>query len=290
MSKLTISSLTSDYRSKQGLNANFTAIEDAFDNTLSRDGTGPNQMVAPLDVNGNQILNLPSPVDPLDPIRLVDIPFLINGSIPVPTQGAFVLLSITTDADATLTPTSQLTVVKDSSVLTAGRGLTLSNTNALSGWIVIVRRKTDVSGFDRTIFQTDGTTSINAVVNNQAAVYVYTGTTWNYLGSWTMNFDVSQNSVSTLSVDQNESVTPVIAKTTIFDQATLTADRKITVGHTMPKDGWTVLITRGASAFNRTVYQADGTTLLYTLAGGNWAELTSIGSAWFVSRSGVRLV
>jgi hypothetical protein len=55
------------------LNADLETIEDAFDNTLSRDGTGPNQMLADLDLNGNQILNLPAPVDPNDAVRLQDL-------------------------------------------------------------------------------------------------------------------------------------------------------------------------------------------------------------------------
>lgn len=42
------------------LNNNFEAIEDAIENTLSRDGTTPNQMTADLDMNGNDILNIGS--------------------------------------------------------------------------------------------------------------------------------------------------------------------------------------------------------------------------------------
>lgn len=40
------------------LNQNNTALEDAFENTLSRDGTGPNQMLADFDMNNNDILNV----------------------------------------------------------------------------------------------------------------------------------------------------------------------------------------------------------------------------------------
>jgi hypothetical protein len=39
------------------LNANFDAIETAFDNTLSRDGSSPNTMGSDLDMNSNDILN-----------------------------------------------------------------------------------------------------------------------------------------------------------------------------------------------------------------------------------------
>ena len=39
------------------LNDNFARIAAAFENTLSRDGTEPNQMEAPLDLNSNTLDN-----------------------------------------------------------------------------------------------------------------------------------------------------------------------------------------------------------------------------------------
>jgi hypothetical protein len=61
------------------INANNDAISDAFDNTLSLDGTQPNAMLAPLDMNSNRILNLPEAVNPTDPVRLMDLPDLGTG-------------------------------------------------------------------------------------------------------------------------------------------------------------------------------------------------------------------
>lgn len=52
---------------------NNAAVTVAVENTLSRDGTGPNQMAAPIDMNSNRILNLPVPVSPLEPVRLLDV-------------------------------------------------------------------------------------------------------------------------------------------------------------------------------------------------------------------------
>lgn len=40
------------------LNSNFDAIEEAFENTLSRDGTSPNSMNADIDMNSNDLLNV----------------------------------------------------------------------------------------------------------------------------------------------------------------------------------------------------------------------------------------
>jgi hypothetical protein len=58
MPKVPLSTITSGYGTVDALNANFNAIEAAFDNTLSRDGDTPNQMSANLDMNGNALLNV----------------------------------------------------------------------------------------------------------------------------------------------------------------------------------------------------------------------------------------
>lgn len=55
------------------LNANNATLETALENTLSRDGTSPNQMAAALDMNSNRIINLPEPVDSNEPVRLIDV-------------------------------------------------------------------------------------------------------------------------------------------------------------------------------------------------------------------------
>ena len=62
MPKVPLSSITSGYGTVDALNANFDAIEAAFDNTLSRDGDTPNQMTANLDMNGFSILNQRNPI------------------------------------------------------------------------------------------------------------------------------------------------------------------------------------------------------------------------------------
>jgi hypothetical protein len=62
MPKVSLNSITSGYGTVDALNANFDAIEAAFDNTLSRDGDTPNQMVSNLDMNGFSILNQGNPV------------------------------------------------------------------------------------------------------------------------------------------------------------------------------------------------------------------------------------
>lgn len=55
--KLTLNDITSGYASVSKLNDNFTKIENAIENTLSRDGTAPNQMETNLDLNGHRAIN-----------------------------------------------------------------------------------------------------------------------------------------------------------------------------------------------------------------------------------------
>lgn len=54
----TITTLTSGFNSTTTLNNNFTALRNAFDNTLSLDGSTPNAMNADLDMNSNDLLNV----------------------------------------------------------------------------------------------------------------------------------------------------------------------------------------------------------------------------------------
>lgn len=76
MSKISLSNVSTfqnDTSAVTTVNSNTAAITTAFDNTLSRDGTVPNQMGAPIDMNNNPILNLPPPFSATSPIRFGDI-------------------------------------------------------------------------------------------------------------------------------------------------------------------------------------------------------------------------
>lgn len=63
MAKLTLTDI-SDFRNQTAtantINSNNSAIETALENTLSRDGTSPNQMNSDLDMNSNDITNVNS--------------------------------------------------------------------------------------------------------------------------------------------------------------------------------------------------------------------------------------
>lgn len=94
MSKITLNDLTdlqNETTAVNVINSNSSTIETAFDNTLSRDGTSPNQMSSNLDMNSNSILNLPTPTSNFEPIRLIDASTLGSGGTitinPLPAGG-----------------------------------------------------------------------------------------------------------------------------------------------------------------------------------------------------------
>ncbi len=70
MAKLSLADISSGYLSAALFNANNTLIEEALENTLSRDGTSPNTMEANLDMNSYRITNLPDASNNQDPITL----------------------------------------------------------------------------------------------------------------------------------------------------------------------------------------------------------------------------
>lgn len=86
-----VSSFVNDTSATTIVNSNSTIIETAFNNTLSRDGTSPNQMEDLLDMNSNRIINLPAPVTADEPARLQDLATLTGGGTivvnAVPTGG-----------------------------------------------------------------------------------------------------------------------------------------------------------------------------------------------------------
>jgi hypothetical protein len=82
MSKITLASLSNlqnDTTATTAINSNSSIIQTAMDNTLSRDGTSPNQMGANLDMNSNRILNLPVPATGSEPLRYTDLTSFVGG-------------------------------------------------------------------------------------------------------------------------------------------------------------------------------------------------------------------
>lgn len=82
MAKLTIPNINADYGATSTINSNFDLVETAVENTLSRDGTSPNNMTAVLDMGSNRVVNVAQPVDQNDAARLKDVSDSIATSLP----------------------------------------------------------------------------------------------------------------------------------------------------------------------------------------------------------------
>jgi hypothetical protein len=83
MTKLTLNDINNisgnPTSAEQLLNANFTAIEEAIDKTLSRDGTLPNALEAALDANSQRIVNLPYALSNTEPVTLAQVMAIVTG-------------------------------------------------------------------------------------------------------------------------------------------------------------------------------------------------------------------
>lgn len=91
MTKLVLSEITNilgnPVSAANTINDNSDAIINAIENTLSRNGQSPNTMNDNLDMNSNQILNLPTAVNPTDPVRLQDLEGIVEELVSDFTQG-----------------------------------------------------------------------------------------------------------------------------------------------------------------------------------------------------------
>lgn len=73
-----VASLANTASAKAALNDNSAAIEAAMENTLSRDGTGPNAMAADLDMGEHTVLNVADPVAELDAVNKRSVSSLVD--------------------------------------------------------------------------------------------------------------------------------------------------------------------------------------------------------------------
>jgi len=80
--KPSINNITTGYTSAKAINQNFQNVRDAFDNTLSLDGSTPNAMNADLDMNGNSIINA-------DTILVGGTDYLAQALRDIPQQAGF---------------------------------------------------------------------------------------------------------------------------------------------------------------------------------------------------------
>lgn len=189
MAKLTLSNLSSlsnETSAITAINANSDLIETAIENTLSRDGTSPNQMSASLDMNSNRILNLPNPLTAAEPLRYEDLSDFVGGgtvtNIPAGGSSGYVLAkNSNTDYDVHW--------ISEASDLAAGTNIAITGTSpatistianpsfATSVTTPLIIGGSGTTGTQLTFQTTTGVGTTDAIIftggNNGAKQYAY---------------------------------------------------------------------------------------------------------------------
>lgn len=186
-----ISSFQNDITATTQYNANNALVTTAFNNTLSRDGTSPNQMFNNLDMNSNQIINLPQPLTATSALRLQDLNTFIGGgtlsSIPIGGTTNQVLIKLSnTDFNVGWASVPVLSVPNTWTALN-----TFSNSVSISGTLTVNGAFIDnTGGVTAPTVKLTGSSSGTITVQPQAAAGTYNfnlpttaGTAGNYLAS-----------------------------------------------------------------------------------------------------------
>lgn len=140
MAKLTtndIDNLQNEQSVVNTINNNFAAVESAMENTLSRDGTTPNQMESDLDMNSNPIYNLPRAYTDTEPVRKQEFDATISNitasGIQLPTSGI-----IAYDHEAIMTYTREIQTDTNGIDIVDGDGVNGDPIISLTGNVVAI--------------------------------------------------------------------------------------------------------------------------------------------------------
>lgn len=153
MAKYTPTPLTSSYGSIAAINSNLTAIQTALENTLSRDGTTPNVMTAPLDMNNQAIVNASS----------VTATSITVGGVNLTDQVA------AAESAASVATTQANIAIANTAFTSANAATTAANVATTNADVLLTHADVVATGVDRAAVESySATTLVNAVHNAPA--------------------------------------------------------------------------------------------------------------------------
>lgn len=135
MAKLTLNDLANLQNEPTAvslIDGNNTSIENALENTLSRDGTSPNSMLAQLDMNSNRVINLATGTSNSDAVTLAQLTAAVGSGGSTGAHGVIGPSSVTDTRVAIFDGTSGA-LIKDNGAMTIGNSGTSLKINSGSG-------------------------------------------------------------------------------------------------------------------------------------------------------------
>lgn len=262
MTKITLTDLVNlqnEATAVSAINNNNAVVETAFDNTLSRDGTAPNTMSAPLDMNSNQVINVGAPLSLNSAVRLTDLNTLNGG-------GTIVALPPGGTTNQVLTKSSNL----DYAVNWGNTAATVSSVGLSMPADFIVTNSPVTTAGTLTANWTTFPTGVGAVVRATSPTLV-TPILGNATAT-TINGGFAITSASTNAV----------TNTMMSNMASNTVKANITGGATSPAD----VALGSLYAIPQIYVQTTGSGTFTTPAGAKYLEVELIGGGGGSSGSG----